>query len=180
MLLFQNYLIFQPVFKYFQIFKSKSKRFLEVSIITPATSGNSFAPKLTYIPNFKIAVKFEENCQKQAKAFFTHRNVVIILLLMNYVLRVLKTNFTWKDYLFGAVKLTKNADPNKCSYSGYGIGFDSRSLFLKFNSDFGKNVNIFGVGNSSSKHTDNNKKRYFSSWRKTNTRIGQYYNNSRG
>lgn len=29
------------------------------SITTPATSGNSFAPKLTYIHYPKIAVKFE-------------------------------------------------------------------------------------------------------------------------
>ena len=29
--------------------------------------------------------------------------------------------------LFGSVKLTKNADRDKYKYSGYGIGFDSRS-----------------------------------------------------
>ena len=26
--------------------------------------------------------------------------------------------------LFGAVILTKNADPDNCGYNGYGIGFD--------------------------------------------------------
>ena len=31
--------------------------------------------------------------------------------------------------MFGVIKLTKNVDPNKDSYFGYGIGFDSRSLF---------------------------------------------------
>ena len=41
----------------------------------------------------------------------------------------LNTNFILKDHLFGAVKLTKNADPDKYSYSRYGIGLDSRSLF---------------------------------------------------
>ena len=41
------------------------------------------------------------------------------------------------------VKLTKNADPNKYSYSGYGIGFVSRSLFSLPNSDWIKNVIIF-------------------------------------
>ena len=30
--------------------------------------------------------------------------------------------------LFGAVKLSKNADLDKCKYIGYGTGFDSRSL----------------------------------------------------
>ena len=36
---------------------------------------------------------------------------------------------TLEDCLSGAVKLTKNANPNIYSYSEYGIGFDSRSLF---------------------------------------------------
>ena len=35
--------------------------------------------------------------------------------------------FTLKDCLFGNVEITKNADPNKYSYSGYEIGFDSCS-----------------------------------------------------
>ena len=37
--------------------------------------------------------------------------------------------FILKDCLFGAATLTKNADLDKCSYFGYGNGFDSRSLF---------------------------------------------------
>ena len=59
--------------------------------------------------------------------------------------------------MFEAVKLTKNADPGKCSYAGYGIEFDSRSLFWFPGFDWGKNV-IFGVDNSFSMHIDNNKK----------------------
>ena len=35
-----------------------------------------------------------------------------------------------KCCLFGAVKLTKNADFDKYSYSGYCVRFNSRSLFL--------------------------------------------------
>ena len=33
----------------------------------------------------------------------------------------LNADFTLKDYLFGAVKSTKNANPDKYPYSGYGI-----------------------------------------------------------
>ena len=29
----------------------------------------------------------------------------------------------------GAVKLTKNANPDKYKYCGYGIGFDTRGMF---------------------------------------------------
>ena len=59
--------------------------------------------------------------------------------------------------MFGAVHLNKNADPDKYSYSEYSIGFGSRSLFLFPNSDWGKNVVIFGVENSSSVHVDKRK-----------------------
>ena len=41
-----------------------------------------------------------------------------------------KRQLTLKEFLFVAVKLTKYTGSNKYSYSEYGIGFDSRSLFL--------------------------------------------------
>ena len=37
--------------------------------------------------------------------------------------------FTFGNCLFGSVKLTKNADLDKCKYTGYSIGFNSRSEF---------------------------------------------------
>ena len=61
--------------------------------------------------------------------------------------------------MFGAVKLTKNANANKDSYSRYGIGFDSRSLFSIPNLDSGKNAIIFDrVDMSSSVHANNENK----------------------
>ena len=59
--------------------------------------------------------------------------------------RNLDTNFTLSNCLFGSVKLTKNADPDKYKYSRYSIRFDSRSELLF------KNV-------SSSVHVDNKNK----------------------
>ena len=70
----------------------------------------------------------------------------------------LNAKFTLKDCLFGNVKITKNADPNKYFYSGYGIGFNSRSLFSIPNFDWGKNVIIFGVDMCSSVHANNKNK----------------------
>ena len=55
--------------------------------------------------------------------------------------------------------MTKNADPNKCSYPGYGVAFDAReNVLLSDNSGTGKNVIIFGVDMSSSVYIDNKKK----------------------
>ena len=50
----------------------------------------------------------------------------------------LQTDFTSKDCLFGAVKLNKNADPDKSLYSGWRIGFDSRVPFLISNFNWDK------------------------------------------
>ena len=41
----------------------------------------------------------------------------------------LKTDFTLKGCFFGVVKLTKNADPGKYSYSSYGFVLDSLHFF---------------------------------------------------
>ena len=72
--------------------------------------------------------------------------------------KYLNIDFNLKSCLFGAVKLTKNADLDKYSYSGYGIGFDSRSLSSFPNFNWIKNVAFFGVDNSSSIYIDNKKK----------------------
>ena len=65
---------------------------------------------------------------------------------------------TLKNCLFGAVTLTKNADIEKYKYSGYGIGFDSRSSFSFTGGGFGQNVLIFGADMSTYIHIDNMKK----------------------
>ena len=80
----------------------------------------------------------------------------IINLYISYILtpwvRNLNTGFTLNKYLFESVKLTKNADPDKCKYSNYSIGFDS---FLEFSFKCGKNVIIFRSDMSSSVHINN-------------------------
>ena len=53
------------------------------------------------------------------------------------------------------VKITKNPDTDKYFYSGYGIGFNSRSLFAIPNFDWGKNIVILGIDMRSSVHIDN-------------------------
>ena len=50
-------------------------------------------------------------------------NIFIIVYELNIWSRELRTDFTLKDCLFWGVKLTKNDDPYKYCYSGYGVGF---------------------------------------------------------
>ena len=68
---------------------------------------------------------------------------------------------TLKNYFFGAVTLTKNADIDKYGYSGYGIAFDRRGSFSFPSGGYGQNVLIFGVDTSSSPHIDSKKKTYW-------------------
>ena len=62
----QNYLIFQPVFKYFTT-ATNSDMIIDLSIESikpPATSNNSLNPGLNYINNAKIQVQFDGSCLK--------------------------------------------------------------------------------------------------------------------
>ena len=70
----------------------------------------------------------------------------------------LNTDFTLKNCLFGSVQVTKNADIDKYKYSGYSIGFDSRSEPLFADGSMGTNVIIFGVDISSSMYIYNRRK----------------------
>ena len=57
--------------------------------------------------------------------------------------------------MFGAVKLTINADPGKYKYSAYGIGFDSCSEFLLADGSMGNYFITFGVNMNLSACIDN-------------------------
>ena len=67
---------------------------------------------------------------KKPKVSYTHQKVVTIYIV--YELGA-SSSFgndpTLKTSLFGAVRLTKNADIDKYQYLGYGIGFDKKSSF---------------------------------------------------
>ena len=92
--------------------------------------------------------------------------LIIFLLIINLYIsyrldtwsRDLNTDFTLGNCLFGAVKLTTNADLDKYGCSAYDIGFDARSQLLFPDGSWAENVIIFGVENSSSVHVDNKKK----------------------
>ena len=62
--------------------------------------------------------------------------------------------------MFGAVRLTKNADIDKYGYSGHGIGFDRTWNFSFPGDGFGISVIPFGADMSSSIHVDNKKKTF--------------------
>ena len=108
----------------------------------------------------KTRVKFVGSCLKQPKISYTHGKVVNIYIA--YELGASDSHNddpTLKNCLFGAVTLTEKADFDKYGYSGYGIGFDGRTVFSFPDSNgFSQNVIIFGVDMSSSAQIDYKKK----------------------
>ena len=96
---------------------------------------------------------------KQNKITYTHKAIENIYIVYELgVSGYFNNDPTAKNSLFGAVRLTKNADIEKYHYSGYGIGFDRRSSFSFQGGGFGQNVIIFGADMRSSIHIDNEKK----------------------
>ena len=159
----QNYLVFQPINKYLIFNPStglvsewKSKGLSDKIFKPPDTS-------LARTPGFKgdgeRYLIFNGDCLKQdcsKKVIYDHEKIVSI-----YIVYDLQSNpnynpgFTLENCLFGAVKVTKNADVNKYKHSGYGIGFDGKWVFTHPSGSFGNNAIIFGVDLSSSVHIDN-------------------------
>ena len=162
----KNYLVFQPMHRYFRLIANtkyisewKCKRLSDETIKPPATPDNSLSPLIDYLGN-KIRLKFNGGCLKQQnKLTYTHRTIVNIYIVYKPgASGSFNDDPTLKKSLFGAVKLTKNADIDKYQYSGYGIGFYRKGSFSFPGGGFGQNVIIFGVDMSSSVHVDNKKK----------------------
>ena len=134
----------------------KSKGLPEI-IKPPATTNNRLNPKLSFVDT-KTRVEFNGSCLKQDKITYTHGTIVNIYIVYKLSSNLNNFDFALENCLFGAVKLTKNADIDKYRYSGYGIGFGARRTSSFPAGDFDQNVIIFGGDMSSSIHADNKKK----------------------
>ena len=122
------------------------------------TSDNSLTPAVSSYGT-KTRVKFTGSHLKQSNVSYTRGKVVNIYIAYELGESSSHNNYlTLKNCLFGTVTLTKNADIDKCGYSGYGAGFDRRSSFWFPGGGFGQNVLIFGADMSSSADIDNKKK----------------------
>ena len=146
----QNYLVFQPIYKYFKsisnsdyIYSWKSKGLSDKTIDSITTSNNRITPELNYYGT-KIRVEFSGSCLKQVKVTYSHGKIINI-----YIVYEISKNYSISSYptlencLFSAVGLTKNADIDKCNYFGYGIGFDRQGEFSFGTRGFGRPCIIF-------------------------------------
>ena len=101
-------------------------------------------------------LEFNRGCLKQDKITYNHGKIVNIYTVydmkstLNY-----NADFNLENCLFGAIKLTKNADVDKYKYFGYDIGFDGKGFFS--HGSFRNNAIIFVVDMNSSVHINNKK-----------------------
>ena len=128
----------------------KSNGLSEKCIENITKSDSNFAP--TFADHHLLPdMNFNGHCLIKNIISITKK---LINLYISYTLgpqlRILNTDFTLGDCLFRSVKLTNNTDLDKYKYTGYGIGFDSRSEILFTDRSYGKNVIIFGADMTSS------------------------------
>ena len=122
------------------------------------TSDYGNTPYLSYYDTNKIRVKFDGGCLKQDQGTLLHGGLVNIYMVYEITDNSNASSYpTLENILFGAVKLTKNADIDKYGYSGYGIGFDRNGSFSFPGTGLGRNVIIFGADISSSTKINNRK-----------------------
>ena len=163
----QNYLVFQPMQKYFKrtagvgsgnyIYFWKFTGLSDERINSSTASNHSITPELSYYGT-KTRVKFIGSCLKQGKATYNHGTIVNI-----YIAYEISKNYNISNYptlencLFGAVSLIKHVDIDQYKYSGYDIEFDRKREF-SFDNVFGRNCIIFKAHMSSSIHANNKAK----------------------
>ena len=160
--IFQNYLVFIPAEKYIKYFNGttriklwKSNGMSEESIENITKSDSNFAP--TFDDHYLLPdMNFNKHCLIKNNISIPTKVInLYISYTLGHQIRNVNTDFTLGNCLCGSVKLTKNSDLDKYKYTGYGIGFDSRSEFLFTDGSYGKNVIIFGADMISFMHVDN-------------------------
>ena len=84
----QNYLVFQPIVRYFKFINNtdyisswKSKGLSAETIKPPTTSDNSLTPTINYYYAPKVRVKLTGSCLKQSVTSYTHRKIVNIYIV---------------------------------------------------------------------------------------------------
>ena len=100
------------------------------SIKFPVASNNCLAPALNYV-NIEIQLKLNGSFLRQEEVNFTHKvgvNTYIVYEINLWQFTVGK-DFALRNFLFGVVVSTTNADLDKYQYFGHGTEFDACGSF---------------------------------------------------
>ena len=135
----QNYYIFQPISKYLKvahvnyinyIVSWKSRGLNDIKIESIKTNNYLLNPCMDHYYMSKIIIKFDGSFLNPFPPTILHGDIVNTYIAYEITNYYNDRNYpTLENCLFGSVKLTKNANIDKYGYSGYGIGFDRKTLF---------------------------------------------------
>ena len=164
----QNYLVFQPVHKYFTLVSVndvsswESKGLFNEKISSYTTTDNFLHSPILHDDNARLKLKPEGYPLKQDVNIYIVYRLTTIIGSANPL--------TLENCLFGAIRSTTNADVDKYKYSGYGTAFDSKGSSTHPDRGYDRNVIIFGDDLSNSKHANNANEKRFSPWSRFYTR----------
>ena len=118
-------------------------------------NASGYLPKLELVDDYYVHLS--DNHFQQIKEDMSNNIGISIYCVykLDSISPTRDDTFTVQNSLFGAMRITKNADTSKYKYKGYGICFDEGGSFSKGNTSNGKNVLIFGVHESSLVHQNN-------------------------
>ena len=164
----QNYLVFQLMYEYLKRVIATANNISTIyvhswtlkgvsneQIKAPNTStNNDHAPILEY-DRIEISLKFTGDLLKQSRVTYNHGSKRSIFVVYKLNTHTINTDFALKDCLFGSVKIAKDKDPDNYAYSGFVIGFDSKSPFNHSDGTDAHNVIIFCADSCQSVHYGN-------------------------
>ena len=100
------------------ITKWRSKGLSNENLEVVSTSDNVLSAEINYNEN-KLRLKFNGSILQQKIDTYNHKKVVNIYIVYEITKFRYNINPILTNALFGAVKITKNADMKKYNYSGY-------------------------------------------------------------
>ena len=103
-----------------------------------------------------VVIGTDEYFIQNSSKVIPNNGVVNICIAYKLLPKNISTNNALKNCLFGVVDATRAdnrvTDPDKFTYSGYGIGFDHTGTFTHPEGAIARNVSIFGADMSGSVH----------------------------
>ena len=97
---------------------------------------------------YTIFNRKESFFERKKENIIKSRSIVKIYIVYSLSKKTINSDNVLKNCLFGATKVTKpgdTTDTDKYIYSGYGLGFDSKSQFTHPQGGMARNIIIFGV-----------------------------------
>ena len=158
----QNTLVFQAMQKHFNLIKEykidkwKSRGLSNQYLDTFGIIGYVMLSKPT--KPIHVIFKGKGTLVQHESDIIAGGPIININIVYKTSPKTINSNFVFRNYLFGAIKITNttNSDTDKWKYSGYGVGCDSIGSFT--HPDDGKdakNVVVFGADMANSIHATN-------------------------